>query len=196
MDIVLKKVCKSYNNEIILKDYDYVFKENQITYIKGKSGSGKTTLLRVLMGFESIDKGTIEGIDNKRISTVFQEDRLCENLSVMANIKLVSSNLNDSNIEEALDKVGMKDCKNKPAKELSGGMKRRAAILRALLYEFDLLILDEPFKGLDINTKKSVINFIKQKIKDKTVIIVTHDMEELDYFNGLKINICDFEKLV
>ncbi len=192
MDIVLKKVCKSYDNEIILKDYDYVFKENQITCIKGKSGSGKTTLLRILMGLESVDKGTIEGIDDKRISAVFQEDRLCENLSVIANLKLTSPNLNHSHIEEALDKVGMKDCKNKIVKELSGGMKRRVAILRALLYEFDLLILDEPFKGLDITTKQSVIDFIKQKIKGKTVIIVTHDMDELEYFNDFKINICDF----
>ncbi len=191
MDIILKNIYKSYNNESVFKDFNYVFKENQITFIQGKSGSGKTTLIRLLMGLENIDKGSIEGILDKKISVVFQEDRLCENLTLMSNIKLVANNIDKSLIIEYLEQIGLENCAYKSVKDLSGGMKRRVAILRALLYEFELLILDEPFKGLDDDTKLKVIEFLKDKIKDKTVIIVTHDIDEINYFAEFKNDICN-----
>lgn len=157
----------------------------------GASGVGKTTLIKIIMGLEQADEGKIIGINDKKISAVFQEDSLCENLSVLLNLKLVCENISDSEIEKYLELLELKDCLHKRIKELSGGMKRRVAILRALLYDFDLLIMDEPFKGLDKETKSKVMDFVISNLENKSVIIITHDIDDMLYFKKykeLKIN--------
>ncbi|MGL5245153.1 MAG: ATP-binding cassette domain-containing protein, partial [Sarcina sp.] len=169
MDIVIENLNKKYNNKPILNNIKIKFKENAISFILGASGIGKTTLIRILMNLENADSGSIIGINDKRISAVFQDDCLCENLSVRLNIKLVCENISESEIEKALEQLDLKGCMNKRVRELSGGMKRRIAILRALVYHFDLLIMDEPFKGLDKETKEKVMNFVISKVKNKTV---------------------------
>ena len=107
------------------------------------SGWGKTTLLRILMGLEAPTSGSVEGVG--RVGVVFQEDRLCDNLDPSANIRLINPTLGRRETEDALAAVGLAGCLRQPARELSGGMRRRVAILRALLAEYDLLFLDEPF---------------------------------------------------
>ncbi len=178
MDILLKDINKSYGDKVVFRNKTYLFKEGSKTLILGESGIGKTTLLKIIMGLEGIDNGTISGISNKKISVVFQEDRLCENLSVASNISLVNSNINNDDITKELDRVGLLDSINTKVKDLSGGMKRRVAIVRALLFDFDILILDEPFKGLDKENKDKTIELIKDRIKGKTLIMVSHDLEE------------------
>lgn len=187
MDIVIKNLCKKYDGITVLSNYNEVFKEGQVSLIMGTSGIGKTTLIRILMGLEKADSGTIKGIDDKRISAVFQEDSLCQNLSVIANIKLVCDDIDKDKIEKALEILGLKDYGNKRVRELSGGMKRRVAILRAIMYKFDLLIMDEPFKGLDLETKNKVVNFIKDNIKGKTIILITHDLDDINCFDNSRI---------
>ncbi len=177
-----ENICKSFSDKIVLNNFTHDFKEGKITALVGQSGCGKTTLLSVLMGLIPADSGTLIGFD-KPISAVFQEDRLCENLTVSANIRLVTGKrFTKSEIEKELCAVGLKDCPEKPVRELSGGMKRRAAIVRALLAESEILFLDEPFKGLDADTKETVLEYVRTKVKGKTVIFVTHDMEECDTF--------------
>lgn len=182
MDIEINNLNKKYNDKVVLNNYSAVFKENSISFITGTSGVGKTTLIRIIMGLESADSGEIIGINNKKISAVFQEDSLCKNLSVLSNIKLVCENVNNEEIENNLKELDLTGYMNKRVRELSGGMKRRISILRALLFDFDLLIMDEPFKGLDKETKNKVMDFVINKIKNKTVIIITHDEEEIEYF--------------
>jgi NitT/TauT family transport system ATP-binding protein len=142
------------------------------------SGMGKTTLLRIIMGLEEPDSGSIKGLEDLKISTVFQEDRLCEYLTPINNIKLVNPTLTDQQILEALSSFGLSGCERQKTSELSGGMKRRIAILRAIMAEYDILFLDEPFKGIDINTKETVISEIIKRTKGKTIIFVTHDEAE------------------
>ncbi|NMS89255.1 ABC transporter ATP-binding protein [Clostridioides difficile] len=193
MDIVIENLSKKYNDKVVLNNFSNTFKDNSITFITGTSGIGKTTLIRILMGLEKADSGKITGISHKRISAVFQDDSLCENLSVLLNIKLVCENLSDLEIENALEVLDLKDCINKRVRELSGGMKRRIAILRALLYDFDLLIMDEPFKGLDMETKYKVMDFVIGRMKNKGAIIITHDMDDIRYFRSHKELIIDFK---
>ena len=110
---------------------------------------------------------------------VFQENRLCENLTACANIRLVTGKrYSDTQLRKELAAVGLEGAENKPVRELSGGMKRRVALLRALLAEYDVLFLDEPFKGLDEVTKAVVMDYTRTKVKGKTVIMVTHDIKE------------------
>lgn len=193
MDIVIENLSKKYNDKIILNNFSNTFKDNSITFITGTSGVGKTTLIRILMGLEKADSGKITGISHKKISAVFQDDSLCENLSVLLNIKLVCENLGNLEIENALEVLDLKGCINKRVRELSGGMKRRIAILRALLYDFDLLIMDEPFKGLDMETKYKVMDFVIGRLENKSAIIITHDMDDIKYFRSHKESIIDFK---
>ena len=120
--------------------------------------------------------------DTKKYSVVFQEDRLLDELSVCTNIMLPTPGLTKEVILEAMDEVDLTCSCNKKVCELSGGMKRRIALLRALLATYDVLILDEPFKGLDKDLKYKVISYIKKMTAHKTVILITHELEDISLF--------------
>ena len=192
MDIIIDKLSKSYDGQKVLEDLSVTFPDKSFTCLMGKSGIGKTTLLNILMGLEQADNGKITGLNDKKISAVFQENRLCNNLTALLNIKMVidgSSKISDSEIIRYLDRIGLGDELKKPVSDFSGGMKRRVAILRALLADFDLLIMDEPLKGLDDATKMDVINLIKELTKEKTVIMTTHDDSEANIFSAQIISL-------
>lgn len=187
MDIIIKNLSKAYDGIPVLNDFSHVFKEGSTTCIMGKSGVGKTTLLSILMGLEQADSGQIEGLSDKKISAVFQEDRLCMNLTALLNIKMVlkkESTFSDEKILGLLSRIGIDATDKKTVSEYSGGMRRRVAILRALLADYYLLIMDEPFKGLDPETKSSVIALIKELTAGKTVILTTHDPTDVDALAG------------
>ena len=187
MDIRINNLCKSYGVNKVLHNYNETIIEGKTSFIIGKSGIGKTTLIRILLGLEKTDSGEIIGLDDKKISVVFQDNNLCENLSVLSNLKIVTDNIDENELNKNLKELDLEGILFKKINELSGGMKRRIAILRALLVEFDLLIMDEPFKGLDFSTKKIVIEYIKKCIKGKTVVMVTHDIDDFEYFNDSRI---------
>lgn len=177
-----ENISKSFGENIVLNNFSHKFAEGKVTAVLGKSGCGKSTLLNILMGLIPCDGGKVVKPEKCLISAVFQENRLCENLTPSANIRLVTGKrFSKAQIAAELAKVGLDDCENKPVRELSGGMKRRTALLRALLAEYDVLFLDEPFKGLDTDTKRTVMNYCKEKTAGKTVILVTHDMDECEF---------------
>jgi len=180
MAIKLMNISKKYDGKIVLNNISSDIKEGVTTCIMGASGSGKTTLLRIMMGLTAPDEGTIIGLENMQKSAVFQEDRLCENLTVSRNIKMTTRKpLEEDQILHAIQKVELPpDCLKQPARHLSGGQKRRVAILRALMTEYDILFMDEPFKGLDLETKKQVLHYVKAITQEKTIILVTHDEME------------------
>ncbi len=192
MDIIIENLSKSFNNQLVLDSFSATFKEGQFNCIMGKSGVGKSTLLSIIMGLLKEDSGQIKGLTDKKLSVVFQEDRLCDNLTAAYNIKMVILNPTantDSVIDSYLDKIGLDSKNKKPVRTYSGGMKRRVAILRALLADFDILIMDEPLKGLDDDTKANVIALIKELTVEKTVIMTTHDASEAEAFNASIISI-------
>jgi len=175
----IQEISKRYGTTVVFDRFSCTLYPGEVNVLFGASGSGKTTLLRLLMGLEEADEGSLSSFEKVRISSVFQEDRLCNNLSAFSNVKLVvAPSVSSDQIQEALVAVGLGDAMRKPARELSGGMKRRVALVRALLATYDLLVLDEPFKGLDELTKQQVIAYTEKMTKDKTVILVTHDLEE------------------
>lgn len=185
-EITAENIVKSYGETEVLNGFSHVFPAGKTTAVMGASGCGKSTLLSVLMGTLKANSGEVTGTVGARISAVFQEDRLCENLTVSANIRLVIGGRRkdaaiSEKIEKALSAVGLSGCEKKRARELSGGMKRRVSLLRALLSDYDALFLDEPFKGLDESTKKAVMEFCKEKTRGKTVIMVTHDISECEF---------------
>lgn len=178
MDIVIDRVSKSFDNVRVLDNFSAIIPENQTTCIMGESGIGKTTLFNLIAGLLVPDSGTIDGVSGKSISMVFQEDRLVEALTVKRNIKLVQKNRpDDIKIADVLEKMGLdRSCMNKRVSELSGGMKRRVSVARALLYDADLYLFDEPTTGLDEENKDAAVSCIKEYTVGKTVICVTHDV--------------------
>lgn len=186
--IRIEHLNKSYHDRPVLQDLSLSIPTGQITAVMAPSGVGKTTLLRILMGLEAADSGQVEGLEGLRLSAVFQEDRLCANLSPVSNIRLVTgSSLSRQEILSALEQTGLSDCAGQPARELSGGQRRRVALLRALLAPWDLLLLDEPFKGLDTETRKQIMDYVLlhfHKKPGRTALLVTHDESEASYMAG------------
>lgn len=188
-EIVLKNLSKSYGENLVISDLNLNIKSGVTTCLMGPSGCGKTTLLRLIAGLEKPDSGEIMS-EARKISYVFQEDRLSEDFSVISNIRfVVGKTMNSEDIRNLLKEFELGDVIDKPVRELSGGMKRRVAIARALSATYDLLILDEPLKGLDEKLKQHVMEVIKNHTKGKTVIYVTHDSSEADVMGARVITL-------
>ncbi|MDE7273480.1 MAG: ATP-binding cassette domain-containing protein [Lachnospiraceae bacterium] len=176
--ICVSKLTKSFDGKVVFRDMDMTIPTGETVCIMAPSGAGKTTLLRILMGLEQADSGSITGLEGMRFSAVFQEERLCENMTAIENIRLVTPALRIQGITKEMGHLGLGTCCSQPVSELSGGMRRRVSILRALLAEYEILFLDEPFKGLDDVIKRQVMAYVLEKTKGKTVLFVTHDRKE------------------
>ena len=177
MDIIIKDLYKSYGDKVVLDGLSATITKGKITCLMGQSGAGKTTLFNILMGFEKADKGVVENLPHLK-SAVFQENRLCESFSAFTNIRIANDNIDDKTIAEHLAAVGLADAASQKVDTLSGGMKRRVALVRAVIAAKDILFLDEPFKGLDEETKQDVMQYLVTHTKGTTVVMVTHDVEE------------------
>ena len=188
MELTVRNLTKAYGGAPVLEGFTHTFPAGETTVIMGPSGGGKTTLLRLILGLETPDSGEILLPPDARFSAVFQEDRLCENISAAANLRLVRPDLSRAAAEELLRTLGLEDARQ-PVREYSGGMKRRVAILRALIAPYDLLVADEPFKGLDEATKERVMTFFREQTRGRTVLLVTHEESEAVWFGGPVVTI-------
>lgn len=187
MSIIITDLCKSFDDNEILKNVNITLEDSSIYCLMGASGIGKTTLLRILMGLERADSGCISGIDTKNISCMFQEDRLIPDLSAIDNVRIVLRRKNNrAEVRNNLLSILPDDSLDLPVSSLSGGMKRRVALARALSYPGKLIILDEPFTGLDKDTKLNVINYILKMRNNHTLLIATHGTDDADLL-GAKI---------
>lgn len=184
-DIILTHLSKSYGDHHVIQDLSQIFPCGQTTCIMAPSGAGKTTLLRLLMGLEVPDSGRITGMDGRKKSAVFQEQIFGEDLSVYANIRIVRKRKlfepekqEYEKIKIELEAVGLLGCMDQKVKELSFGMRQRVALVRAFYADWDVLFLDEPFRGLDKSTRELVMEYTKRKCIGKQVLFITHDVEE------------------
>lgn len=179
MSIIITDLCKTFDDNEVLKNVNITLKDNSIYCLMGTSGIGKTTLLRILMGLEHADSGSISGIDIKSISCMFQENRLIPDLSAIDNVRIVlRGKPNRQEIRNNLLSILPDDSLDMPVNSLSGGMKRRVALARALSYPGKLIILDEPFTGLDKDTKLNVIDYILKMRNNRTLLITTHGTDD------------------
>lgn len=185
----IKSLTKTYGERTALAPCSAVFPDGETTCVMGPSGCGKTTLLRLLMGLEPPTGGEILGVPQKK-AAVFQEDRLCDGFSAVENIRLVTGRtVETAVILTHLTELGLADSVRQPVRELSGGMRRRVAIARAILFGGDVLFLDEPFKGLDEENRQAVMDYMKRYTAGKTVVLVTHDETEAACFGGRIVRI-------
>ena len=171
--ISIKNLTKMYGDKTIYSNFNLDIPERQILVILGESGSGKTTLLNVLANITDYE-GEITG-NITPVSMVFQKDYLVPNLTVEENLKLVC---NEKDALCGLEYAGLLNSAKSYPKSLSAGMSRRVALLRGVLADASLLLMDEPTSSLDIKWKMAMDKFIHCNKNDKTIVVVTHDIEE------------------
>lgn len=184
-----------YENNPVFNNLNLTI-DNKVMAVCAPSGSGKTTLLRLIMGIEKPQSGKIEFLSggklfDPRFSAVFQEDRLIEQITVMQNfLPVLKSNskkesmLKTNNICKMLH---INDLTERMPSQLSGGQKRRVAIARALIADYDILVLDEPFNGLDEDIKQITAKTIKANVGKRHILLVSHNEGDIRLLNAERI---------
>ncbi len=170
-EIRLTDVSKAFGDNRVLAHCNVVYQSGQTYYLTSPSGSGKTTLLRILCGLEQQDSGRIES-GEICYSMVFQEDRLCEDYSAIRNVEMVTGDREKA--AKALLQLLEEEALNKPCSQLSGGMKRRVALVRAMESASDCVLLDEPFTGMDADTARKAEAYIQKRQQGRICIIAKH----------------------
>ena len=179
--IKLENLSLKYGKDTVLDNLSYEFEEGKLTAILGESGVGKTSILNLIAGLIKPSAGKVINTC-ERISYVFQEPRLFDWMTAKENVSTVS----DAKVaEDMLSLMGLGDSLDKYPTELSGGMKQRVSIARALAYSPDLILLDEPFKGLDPDRRREVSKIVFEYIGGKTAIIVTHDEADTEFADNV-----------
>lgn len=181
-DIIFKNFSFSYPDKEIYKNFNAVFLDGKINVVLGASGVGKTTLLNALTGLSGFD-GEIENMP-KNVSYIFQNDRLVKTISVEKNLDFVLKNAipdktaRKNAIYDMAKLLEISDVLKRLPTEISGGQAQRVQMARAFLYPSEVMLLDEPFKGLDVSLKTRLIKkFLELWGRDgRTVVLVTHDV--------------------
>lgn len=198
--IRVEQLNKSFNGEPVLQDISFCLASGENLIILGKSGAGKSVLLKCITGLLEPDSGSIELFSQplkeleedslntlkKRIGFVFQGSALYDSMSLKENLLFhldrsvlgLTAKDKDARVKEILDKVGLLDAIDKMPAELSGGMRKRAGLARALVLRPGIILYDEPTTGLDPATSREISELILriQKIYQTSSVIVTHDM--------------------
>ena len=183
----INNLTKKFGSKVIFNNFSLEFQDNKVNYLLGESGVGKTTILRIIAGLDKDFKGEIVP-SNAKISCVFQEPRLFPKLTLKENVEIVSES-SKYEIEDLLEILELENEVNSLPSSLSGGMKMRASIARALYHDGDVYLMDEPFAALNDELKARALPKIFELLKGKTVIIVTHNVEEANKFADKIINL-------
>ena len=187
-NIVLKNINKSFGDKKVLSNFSFSLEKGERVCLMGESGRGKTTLLNILLGLEKVDSGEVSGL-TKEVSAVFQEDRLCECFSPYGNVIAVTGKkIEKEKILSCLASLGLENDVNTAVSKLSGGMRRRVALARGLLAESEILVLDEPFKGLDEALHFRVAEVVLEYTKGKNLVFATHDPHDAELLDAKIIN--------
>jgi len=189
--IRLEHLAKGFGGPPVVRDLSMDLPSGRVTVLMGPNGSGKTTVMNLVLGLLSPDAGRIVGADGLTRAAVFQEDRLCEHLSAVSNVRLAARReIDNRDILAELAAVGLDaDSATRPVEHLSGGQRRRVCLARAMIARADLVCLDEPFQGIDADTKEAAMRFVRERTQGKPVLLITHDPDEAEWFAGTVIRL-------
>ncbi len=174
--IILDGISVKFGKQTVIDSLSFTFEDGKFYGLTGPSGIGKTTLINAIAGTVVISGGQIIK-DTEKVSYIFQDARLFPWLTALQNVECVCK---DRRTAEYFLDILLPEGKNKYPHELSGGMKQRVSIARALAYDAPLVLLDEPFKGLDAETKLSTVRLVTEHLKGRTAILVSHESSELE----------------
>lgn len=197
-DIAINGLTKRYGDNIVFNNVSFEFLKSKNYCVSSNSGKGKTTLLRIISNLEDTStknsKLKFSNSENAEqiVSLQFQDNRLWEEESVLLNLKMVNKDISDLDLLRMLNAAGFdneRDILVKKVAELSGGMKKRIATIRALIFPSDVLLLDEPFTGLDSTNIEKMIKLIQSMSYGRTVIYTSHDK---NYSNEMNAEVIEF----
>jgi NitT/TauT family transport system ATP-binding protein len=168
------------NGKCAIKNLSFTAHTGEFLAIVGPSGAGKTTLLKIISGLDTAFEGQLQLPSEGKVGFMFQEPRLMPWLTVAQNLSLVDKNASGEKLKRSLSKVGLKDCADLFPNQLSGGMQRRVALLRAFSVAPQLLLMDEPFQSLDAPTADQLRTHLLELWQDTkpTILFVTHNLQE------------------
>ena len=192
MILQAKNLTKNYGDHTAVKDINLEFKKGSFNAILGPNGAGKSTTISMLIGLKRATNGKIIYAPNTRIGVVFQASVLDEKLTVKENLAIRAQQykgIKGGRVEDLINQLGLTAFQKQLYGTLSGGQKRRVDIARALLSNPDILFLDEPTTGLDIQTRKSIWDLLYRLQRDEgmTIILTTHYLDEADEADQLYI---------
>lgn len=194
--IKLENVSVAFGDKQVLKEISLRFVPGKHYALFGPSGCGKTTLLRVIAGLQTPDSGEVIHADDLRMAFCFQEDRLLPWYTVKENVALALPSEIQTDKETAarcaqewLERVGLGEEGNSYPSELSGGMKRRAALARALAFDAPVMLMDEPFRALDDASHAEMLCLVKSLAQGKTLILVTHDIRDTEGMEVIRFDL-------
>jgi len=176
--IRLENINKSFDGRPVLQNVGLTVSPGERVCLTGASGCGKSTLLAIAAGTVKPDSGSVMICENIRMAYLYQEDRLLPWMNALENITVTG--VEKSRAMSFLADMGLAEDAHKLPSQLSGGMKRRLAIARALAYGGDIFYLDEPLQGLDDGTAGQVLAVLKRELERKTALIVSHSRTEIE----------------
>lgn len=194
--IEIKNLSKKFKRNIIFEDISLEFKAGDFVHLYGSNGSGKSTLFKIIVGIMDPDKGTITIENGKRIGAVIENPGFIENETILYNLRYLYSLTNNYNeeveekIKQLCQEFDLDLYSNDKMKDYSVGMRQKTAIIQAIMEDQDIILLDEPTRGLDQAAVEKVFEIIKNyaKQKNKLIIIASHDlMDKLNYNRLLSI---------
>ncbi len=185
MELEINNIDKSFGGLHLFRGFNLSVRHGIITCILGPSGCGKSTLLNIIASIMVPDSGEVNGLNGKVISAVFQDPRLLPWKTVRGNIDFVIDRSIEAHersvmVDSLIDLVDLTGFEDHYPVALSGGMRQRVSIARALAYKSEMILLDEPFKGIDLALKQDLIRRLTANLKEQgqTVLMVTHDVTE------------------
>ncbi len=185
MEFKAEHISKTYDSHRILTAVTFTVGPGECLAVTGASGIGKTTLLRILLGLEEPDTGRVladgEPAGRMKAGTVFQENRLVETADAVENVRMATRGISRDKAVQELKMLLPEDALSIPAVKLSGGMQRRVAVVRAVLSDARILIMDEPLSGLDDGTKTIVTDYIRSRQQDRPWILTVHEFRDLSF---------------
>ena len=192
MTIELQDICKSASGEEILKNINWKIGSDDCWLLMGPAGSGKTLLLRIILNLEKPDSGSVNLLGDYKYASVnagvvFQEDRLCPQFSAVENVAMVNERLSEMVAAEELQKFLPSEKLNVPVQELSEVERRLVVMIRACIIPSDLLLLDEPFRGMDKELRGKVISYIRDKAGHKGIVFVQRDSDGLEFCRKMEL---------
>ena len=189
MTITLTDVSKSFGNGPVLEHVSLLLEPGKPLCVTGPSGCGKTTLLRLVLGLEQPDAGTIAWSTGSRprFGVLFQEDRLFDRLDAVENLRLATGEKDRAALRAALCRLLPEEALNRPVSALSGGQRRRVALVRALRPAGQAVILDEPFTGLDAAAAAQAGAFILRELGDRPLLLALHRKDIPEWCENLLV---------
>ncbi len=193
MTIELKDICKSYEGRNILSDINWNISSDDVWLLTGPEGCGKTTLLRLILGLEKPDSGSVNLLGDYKYArvnagVVFQEDRLCEQFSATENVAMVNERLSETVAREELLRFLPEECLQKEVSLLSEVQRRLVVMVRACIIPSDILLLDEPFRGMDDDLRQKAIAYIRDKAGHKGIVFVQRQSDGLEFCRKLELS--------